>query len=130
MNREIRFRAWSEKTKQMADPFGPRRGGTILWRSALETAVSYRSLIDSDVLMQYTGLLDKNGKEIYEGDVIEFNLEDGTKEYGTVRWSKDGFWTTQKEGMHEELLSDELNTNAYEYKVVGNSFENPEILKQ
>lgn len=94
------------------------------------------SLDEPYVLMQYTGLK-LDGQEIWEGDIIEFNFGDLTefdvgnqKEYGVVRFSEDGFWTSSLPGFEEELLSDELKSDAYECKIVGNIHENPELLKQ
>lgn len=123
MSRVIKFRAWSpisEDEWRMGLPFEPfdpvflSTGGTFP---------------EGSVFMQFTGLLDKDGKEVYEGDIIEFDLQDGNKEYGIVRWSEDGFWTTQDAKHQEELLSDELKSNAYKYKLIGNIYEHKHLLK-
>lgn len=68
---------------------------------------------------RFTGLTDKEGKDIFERDVLEFQLIDGTKERGTVRFSSDGFWTSQDKDSDEELLSDELNFYKGKVKIVG-----------
>jgi uncharacterized phage protein (TIGR01671 family) len=115
--REIKFRAWLGNRMGVAfNPFDSvflSQGGTFS---------------DETIFMQYTGLKDKHGKEIYEGDIIEFDLIDGQKEFGVVRFSEDGFWTSQLEGFQEELLSDEINSSAYDWKVAGNIYENPELV--
>jgi hypothetical protein len=79
------------------------------------------------VLMQFTGL-QLNGVDVYEGDVIKFTMQDEGVEFGVVRFSNDGFWTTQDEGHQEELLSDELNSKAINPELVGNIYQHPEIL--
>ncbi len=72
MNREIKFRIWDTENKEMLKvqelDFEPTfYGGRILIRPD-----QYSDYFDAEdmILMQYTGLHDKNGKEIYEGDII------------------------------------------------------------
>ena len=93
---------------------------------------------DEFVLMQYTGLKDKNGKEIYEGDII------GGYPHGTieVRWSNEwGSWIAYNEvddwTIEDELvkmpnyslLSNDLDDCSDAWEVIGNIFENPELLQ-
>ena len=59
-NREIKFRAWDESQNYMAYQGAPD----------LETIQSFMFHFGNKILMQYTGMKDKNGKEIYEGDMI------------------------------------------------------------
>lgn len=69
---------------------------------------------------QYTGLKDRNGKEIYEGDVLE--LPNGTK--GIVEWLECGFVLRLKsETIWQNLLFNVIN----HYKIIGNIYENPEL---
>ena len=83
------------------------------------------------VLMQSTGLKDKNGKEIYEGDIVELwdGIRDKTKE--TVEWDDYhlGFhpWTGQFVGRDDIYIYD---YEIEEVEVVGNIYENPELLNQ
>ncbi len=77
---------------------------------------------------QLTGLHDKNGKDIYEGDVIRFKVDFPgiVFDNGLVRWSSKGYWTAQKETDLEQLLYDEITE--LQGEVIGNIYENPELL--
>ncbi len=75
MNREIKFRAWDEVSEKMLN-----------WNDFLDTNMKNTFIAPEStglILMQYTGLHDKNGKEIYEGDLVQqFNIkENGIIEY-------------------------------------------------
>ena len=75
MNREIKFRAWDDVSEKMLN-----------WNDFLDTNMKNTFIAPEStglILMQYTGLHDKNGKEIYEGDLVQqFNIkENGIIEY-------------------------------------------------
>jgi hypothetical protein len=107
--REIKFRFWKkEAEKMLPDVFAPRT----------PTFGDVVGLIQMDFeMMQFSGLKDKNGKEIYEGDIVRF-IVDGTID--TVEFKTGAFKT------HGIVLS-ELGTDTHE--VIGNIYENPDLLK-
>lgn len=127
--REIKFRAWNGKSMILQEH--------SLWH-LLGEIMRFRDLgaelIPGYVLMQYTGLKDKNGKEIYEGDIVKWfhGSEDiGIVEYMCLEEQTFGWMEMAYFGIHLRD-SNEITTFQYddEYEVVGNIYENPELLKQ
>ena len=135
--REIKFRAWDKINKRMC------RVGRIEWSiddyfvvwiewdEKDEHREELRNLSQVDI-MQYTGLKDKYGKEIYEGDIILYQVNDNYKCKATVNWSKGGFVFMWQDKTSPSNLSDFWfeNTDNKITEVIGNVYEsNIEELK-
>jgi len=131
--REIKFRAWDESMGKM-EFFG--LGDTVPYYYPDE----WSSRINYEV-MQFTGLLDKNGKEIYEGDIIE-SVEDNYiyKINPIVPLSRSCVDRSETIGrrcdneiIHSNGISENYNddwiSNSEFYEIIGNIYENPELLK-
>lgn len=134
--REIKFRIWNG-AEMVCDvtvgKFGvfyvnPSNNGLDPNDSASLTP--FTTKYDDDTpLMQFTGLKDKNGVEIYEGDIIRFKVDfpEAVYDNGMVRWADGGYWTSQTTDDLEDLLSEELRY--LEGEVIGNIYEHPYLLK-
>lgn len=81
-------------------------------------------LVDKDTVGQYIGVEDKNKKEIYEKDIV---LIDGEDEYFVVEWDND----TARFVMNSETLTVDFdNYWGYQVEVIGNVYENADLLKE
>jgi uncharacterized phage protein (TIGR01671 family) len=146
--REIKFRAWQKNYKEMYQP----HDGWIEFHHGELSLVGFNDgdlqLTPKDcILMQYTGLKDKNGKEIYEGDVVKVletahsendlqkqlrgtNADYDICEYvGVVTWDDEGcdYSLIQQGQTIEDAVG--FPRHMYEHEVIGNIYENPELLK-
>lgn len=126
MNREIKFRAWHKDLKKMF-----KIGQITLEKGTWNFEPNDRDFIGmsipyqpSFVLMQYTGLHDKNGKEIYEGDIVKIT---GSKEIdiGKVIYEYDGFTV---DVMNMDRFYGRVHLLEKFTEVIGNVFENGDIL--
>ena len=136
MAREIKFRAWDEEEKKMhySDSkldygmwFSLDRGKVECLRNCAYTD-SFGDEHDDwqplDNIMEYIGLHDRNDKDIYECDIVEIQGKNG---YFVIDWND----TEAKWQMINEVdgyIVDFDNYWSYEVVVVGNKYNNPELL--
>lgn len=82
----------------------------------------------STTVGQFTGLTDKAGREIYEGDIVAT----GSGFYGVIKWSKYGYFYIHSDGDKEDPLDYATlgyMLRQYDFEVVGNIHDNPELMK-
>ncbi len=122
-----KFRAWDKISKKIFPVTTIDFGQLHVMIEEINGLLCERDF-DEIELMQSTGLKDKNGKEVYDGDIVKFTLTDGfsyvVDEYGVVEYKLGDFYILN--GLTEYLISN-INTNDIE--VVGNIYENPELLE-
>ena len=124
-----KFRAWLKGDKEMVDV--DEIAFRTNWIRVFYELNYYWFKFDDVKLMQSTGLFDKNGQEIFEGDVVQF--EDCYIESdflyinkGIVEWSQGRFTITNRDYVEmEDLLDGEI----LDVIIIGNIYENPEFLE-
>ncbi|AUM66427.1 hypothetical protein C0R09_18925 [Brevibacillus laterosporus] len=116
--REIKFRMWDFENQEMIN------GDSL----AFEEYAPISQLLSQKGIMQYTGLKDRNGKEIYEGDILKGKIYDyspAKRFIGVLEYGYSGFLikgVKQYKGMID-------HPNAI-YEVIGNIYENPELMEE
>lgn len=125
MQRQFQFRAWNESKKQM----------TYLESQYVSEALHYHEQ-GSHVLMQACGLKDKNGKEIYEGDVVRYiqpSLSQNAKKDFVVEYEDYNCRFVLTDSISITYGFDRLelvcidNLHQPDIQIIGNIYENPEL---
>lgn len=121
MNREVKFRAWDTKINEMLPvvKLNFQAKEVTYYESEDYEDKSDWQHFENCILMQYTGLKDKNGVDVYDGDILKAN-------HTTVAVE----WTGHSWGAANELDNEDyiVITDPGSFEVIGNIHENPELL--
>lgn len=135
MSRVIKFRAWNPYDKKWENPerCALRFNGERYWYVDVKPSwpdVAGHSL-EVEYVQQFTGLLDKNGKEIYEGDVLKNGWIEKSSNYFrfAVEWNSERGGYYLPDSYNDEYMCN-LGTELQEdtWETIGNIYENPELL--
>lgn len=121
MNREIKFRAWDNVEKEWVRAFSIPNIG---WQK-----IEGEPMTDLEI-MQYTGLKDKNGKEIYEGDILSYSTDAISPLI--VKWNDDRaqFMAHGYQFAGHKTFRHGLGRGKVRCEVIGNIYETPDLLKE
>ena len=117
---EIKFRAW-DYDKMRYDVTGLKCNNGLVEGFYLDDIYAF------GYIMQYTGLKDKNGKEIYEGDILRVHYYTDTY-ICEVCWSEENYWYIKY--IQDECVEKIDKAFIENMEIIGNIFENPELLEE
>ena len=124
--REIKFRAWDKKAKEMIYEALEIKNIGLGEGSVL---IDERTQRGSELIwMQYTGLKDRNGKEIWEGDILEYDFLND-RGNGIVEFKGDGWWIRLLASL-EAVGQLSYAINYLNPKIIGNIYENSDLKKE
>ena len=125
--REIKFRAWSKLLNKMLSHEDLNK--TLKDLTKIEYIAGIFLPLNSDVeVMQYTGLKDSNGNEIYEGDIVKIEDYFGEDIIGRVIYDEATAGYVFHKGNERNYFQMTLDLEDYVHYVIGNIYENKDVL--
>ena len=147
MNRELKFRIWDKKNNIFIYEWDASHKRLAISLNGLVYSGAYDDvLLENDyIIQQYTGLKDKNGKEICEGDIVKYartkvestefakgcfssKLIELGEEIGEIIFIMPSFCISFEHIRYDDIMP--MSLAEHRYEVIGNIFVNPELLNQ
>lgn len=125
MNRTIKFRVWDSKRKKIFNVSNIsffEKTWLVTTETQFGPFLSFEMNKSQATLSQFTGLLDKNGKEIYEGDLLEELVQNETSKNLGICKQVLGGWKIFN------AKDSSICWHGWKQEIIGNIFENPELL--
>ena len=127
-----KFRVWDSVEKKFVEHFFITDNGLICNMEKPTSDCKLLIPIEKSelILMQSTGLKDNKGKEIFEGDILACETDDEVINVN-VFWDEEHalFMFESKKYNERELLAELVEDNTYPFGIIGNIYENPELLE-
>lgn len=129
-----KFRVWMKSLKWMCDVTNisfDSKFVDICQQGDTERYTEMSVEFDEITLMQSTGLFDRNGKEIFEGDIVQFEDCYEVSDFlyintGIIEWCQGGFHVTNRDSV---LMEDLIDGDSLDVTIIGNIYENRELLE-
>lgn len=122
-----RYRAWDKENKKMIDV------DVLNWNNGevdfIGDGITFMLKANDIELMQSTGLTDKNGKEIFEGDILSIETDEENVKVEVYWDSKHALFAFESKKYNEkEPLAELFEDNPYPFKIIGNIWEDGDLL--